>query len=522
MPDQYRVRDPDTDEVFANNTDTQIEDAVNRFARSASASFVDRGSDLLEEFTDYTLVDIDLKPVGADTYTRRFSGFVVEQDYDRSETAIDLLSHDHWLKRRKVDREFMDMDASDIVIEVVEDFTPLTVDPADVEFVDEPTGITERYKGVTPAEIVAGLTESSANEQFGATNDREFFLREFDAGQASVEFTPGRYLDTDWEDDNRSQINQVRVKYGEDGNEEVVVSDKAAQSDLGESIGSESGVILEKSKTFEGIPAGERSTARAKAEAILERGEPIAIGTIETFNVGELRPGEVVSVEDPDAGIDGEFRVADVQLNSTGTDTVLVAENREGVIDKLADLSEEQDRIEAREGELDPDESVEFLTSLFDVEVEWDVRMLQRAYLASQLILGSETGETPIREEVPADTTETIENGDTRSLGALELNGALELSGALETDATQRPFNPRGGVLGHEFPAAFETLRVDADTTDTVDSDTTETVGAVESNGSIELNGALELGETSTRPTNGGLLGDGFRTQTVVTDTTTS
>ena len=481
MPDQYRVRDPDTDEIYANNTSTQIEDAVNRFARSASASFVDRGSDLLEEFTDYTLVDIDLKPVGSDTWTRRFSGFVVEQDYDKSETAIDLLSHDHWLKRRKVDREFMDMDASDIVTEVVEDFTPLTVAPEDVQVADEPTGISERYKGVTPAEIIAGLTESSANEQFGATNDREFFLREFDAGDADIEFTPGRYLDTDWEDDNRSQINQVRVKYGEDGNEEVVVSDKAAQSDLGESIGSDSGVILEKSKTFEGIPAGERSTARAKAEAILERGEPIEIGTIETFNVGELRPGEVVSVVDPDAGIDGEFRVADVQLNSTGTDTVLVAENREGVIDKLADLSEEQDRIEAREGELDPDESVEFLTSLFDVEVEWDVRLLERTFLDRQLILGSER---------------------------------------LDSAGTPQ-FNPRGGALGFEFLTAFATLAVAADTTETIEADTTTTTGAVELDGSIELDGALELGESNERPTDGGFLGDGFETQTELANTAT-
>ncbi|MGM7319841.1 hypothetical protein, partial [Idiomarina sp. ST10R2A5] len=82
------------------------------------------------------------------------------------------------------------------------------------------------------------------NEQFGATNDREFFLREFSAGEGPADFGPGRYLSTEWEDDNRSQINQVRVKYGANGNEEVVVSDKAAQAALGESIGSDSGVIL--------------------------------------------------------------------------------------------------------------------------------------------------------------------------------------------------------------------------------------------------------------------------------------
>lgn len=483
MPDQYRVRDPDTDEVYANNTQVSIEDAVNRFARTASASFVDRGSDLLEEFADYVLVDIDIKPVGSETWDRRFAGFVAEQDYDKSETSIDLLSHDHWLKRRKVDREFSNMDAEAIVIEVVEDFTPLTVDPADVDFVDEPTGITERYKGVTPAEIIAGLTESSANEQFGATNDREFFLREFDAGEGPFDFTPGRYLNTTWEDDNRSQINQVRVKYGADGNEEVVVSDKAAQADLGESIGPDSGVILEKSKTYEGIPAGERSTARAKAEAILERGEPIAIGTIETFNVGALRPGEIVQVTDPDAGVDAEFRVADVQLDSTGTDTVLLAENREGVIDKLADLSEEQDRIEAREGELDPDNSVEFLTSMFDFEVDWNVRLLERQYLDRQLILGSE-----------------------------------------RLDAAGDPqFDPRGGALGFTFPVrSSETTTVDAGTTETVVSGDTLETDQIQLNGEIALDGEVQLrDERQIRPTDGGLIGDGFKTQNELVDTST-
>ena len=480
MPDQYRVRDPDTDEIFANNTQTQIDDAVNRFARSATLDFIDRGSDLLEEFSDYRLVDVDVLPIGSDTWQRRFSGFVVEQDYDKSQTSVDLLSHDHWLKRRKVDREFVDMDATDIVIEVVEDFSPLSVDPADVEFVDEPTNVTERYKGVTPSEIIATLTEASANEQFGATNDLEFFLREFDAGEADLELTPGRYRSTEWEDDNRAQINQVRLKYGEDGNEEVVVSDKATQKELGESIGSEQGVILEESKTFEGIPAGEQSTARAKAEAILERGEPIAIGEIETFNVGQVRPGQVVFVEDPDAGISDDFRIADVQLDSTGLDTLLVAENREGVIDKLTALSDEQDRIEAREGDLDPDVSVEFLTQMFDFKVEWNTRLLERSFLDRQLILGSENKDA---------------NGDSL-------------------------FNPRGGALGNEFSVEFATETIEAGTTRTINTNQRLNTGNIELNGNIKLEGSIELGPEN-RPTDGGYLGDGFNNQTLLTETET-
>jgi len=475
VPDEYRVRDPDDDSIYANNTDVSIDDAVNRFARTASAEFVDRGSDLLDEFTDYVLVAVDLKPVGSSTWQRRFSGFVAEQDYDKSETSIDLLSHDHWLKRRKVDREFTNMDASAIVQEVVEDFTPLTVAPADIEFDDEPTGITERFKGVTPAEIIATLAESSANEQFGATNGREFFLRPFDAGKADIDLTPGRYLSTDWEDNNKTQVNQVRVKYGANGNNEVVVSDKAAQKSLGESIGSNSGVILEESKTFEGIPGTERETARAKAEAILERGEPIEIGEIETFNVGEIRPGQVVYVSDPDAGVEGDFRVADVQLNSTDTDTLLVAENREGILDSLKELSEEQDRIEAREGALDPDASTEFLSSMFDFTVNWEARILERFYLDSQLILGREN------------------DGN---------------------------FNPRGGALGFECrKGEYETLETTSGTTTTIQSGDTETTGAVELNGALELNGSLEIGETTDRPTDGGFIGDGFKSQTELVDT---
>jgi len=272
------------------------------------------------------------------------------------------------------------------------------------------------------------------------------------------------------------------VKYGANGNEEVVVSDKAAQADLGESIGSESGVILEQSKTYEGIPAGEQSTARAKAEAILERGEPIAIGTIETFNVGALRPGQVVFVDDPDAGESGEFRVADVQLNSTGTDTVLVAENREGVIDQLADLSEEQDRIEAREGQLDPDESTEFLTSMFDFEAAWDVRLLERQYLDRQLILGSE-----------------------------------------RRDAAGDPqFNPRGGALGFAFENQTSGTTVNSGETLTVASGETFTTAKIELNGEIALDGEIELTDSPIiRPTDGGLMGDGFKTQTELVDTST-
>jgi hypothetical protein len=277
-------------------------------------------------------------------------------------------------------------------------------------------------------------------------------------------------------------------------------------------------VILEQSKTFEGIPSTERETARAKAEAILERGEPIAIGEIETFNVGEIRPGQVVFVQDPDAGVEGDFRVADVQLNSTGTDTLLVAENREGVIDKLASLSEEQDRIEAREGALDPDASTEFLTSDFDFEIRWNARILERFYLDRQLILGSERGNAITR--IQSGETQTIQSGQSETFQSVELNGALELDGSAELEDTgERSFNPRGGALGFEFVQAFETLETTSGSTTTIQSGDTETTGAVELTGSIELNGALEIGETTDRPTDGGFIGDGFKSQTELVDT---
>lgn len=354
MATTWEARDPDTGEADPALLDANVTDAVNRFAREAQIEFHDPGTDKPDEYSDYTLVDLYARERRGESFERRWAGFVVEQKWESDTATIDLLSHDHWLKRRKVYRSYEDEDPIDLLEDLITTFTPLIWDADLVELVDPPGEITQTYKGETPSEIVGNIVDASDQEQFGATNDREFFVQERNPTEAPVTFTPGRYVSTDWDDDSRGETNQVTVRYGENGDQAVSVDDKGAQQALADEIGSDTPVVLEKSKTYEGIE--DAATARTKAESILRKGDPIQVGEIKTYGATGLTPGDVVTVVDPETGIDGEFRVAEIEYKWRDDETTtVVAENREGVEDVIAGLSEEVDRVEARPAATDPE-----------------------------------------------------------------------------------------------------------------------------------------------------------------------
>jgi hypothetical protein len=222
--------------------------------------------------------------------------------------------------------------------------------------------------------------------------------------------------------------------------------------------------------------------------------------------------------------------VADVQLDNTGLDTVLVAENREGVVDKLQTLSEEQDRIEAREGQLETT-TTEYLTLDFDFTVNWNVRLLERTFIDQALRLGQERPETGSDLILEGGETVTVADGETREQsGVTQARGStltVEQGGTLDTDAARdsETFDPIGGELGFEFPTRPNVLTVAGGETVTVVGGETrrqsEINQAQDSTLTVERGGTLETDVENgpTQTTKGGTLTDGFKSQTVLTDT---
>jgi hypothetical protein len=370
-----RVVDPVADPDLI---DARVVDAVNRFARQAELVFDDPDGSKIDAYPDYRLVDLYARNRGKSAFDRRFAGFVIDQKRDRSTTTVDLLSHDHWLKARKVYRSYQATAPIDILEDVITTFTPLVWDPAQVTLVDPPQDITRDYRGETVNAVIEDLLEASAREQYRVTNDRVFVVAERDPTPAPRDLTEPEYLSAEWDDDSRGEFNRVRVRYGQDGDQAVVVDDKAAQQDLADEIGSDDPVIIERQKTFEGIK--DEQTARTQAQSIIRRGEPIQVGEITTWDGVDLRPGQVLTVVDEDNSIDAEFRIASIEYSWRDDETVVtVAENSEGVEDVLAGLNEELDRVEARAGAISPT-TVEFVTLGLEAVVELALTVREKTY----------------------------------------------------------------------------------------------------------------------------------------------
>jgi len=154
---------------------------------------------------------------------------------------------------------------------------------------------------------------------------------------------------------------------------------------------------------------------------------------------------------------------------------------------------------------------------MFDFKVEWNARLLERSFVDDALILGSANKgiETQVIE---SGTVLTVDSGTVEDSTEIEVSGGLELNGSYEVGVPKPLFNPRGGALGFEFRSDFETESIGTDTTRTINTNQRLNTGNIELNGNIDLDGSVLFGPTP-RPTDGGLLGDGFNNQTELTNT---
>lgn len=320
-------------------------DAQNRFARKAEVTIWDPGKDKLDNYQDYEIIQLYRNG------TLDWGGFVVEQNWSDSESQIFALSHDFWLKKETVVETFDGVPVFDVLEQLITNHDNLIWDPSLVEVGDN-VRISQEYRGDSLNTVINDLSEASTQEEYGATNDRRFYFRRQESRPAAVDFERGRYVSTEWDDDSRREINRVTLYY-DGGAKSVTVDDRTKQQEVAEQVGADSPQIEE--GTVERPEITEQDVAERKAQVILSKQSPIQVGEIETWNVTDVEPGDVVQVTDPENDIDGEYVVAEINHDYAEA-TVTVAENTEGVNDILADLSEDVTRVDLKGANADADD----------------------------------------------------------------------------------------------------------------------------------------------------------------------
>jgi len=187
------------------------------------------------------------------------------------------------------------------------------------------------------------------------------------------------------------EINRVVIYYGQPGDNAgaVAVQDRGAQIELQRRYNAPRPVVIEVTKTYPEIT--NEDDARIRAAAILADRKVIRTGEIETWGAISVRPGDVCAVEVPDQGISGSYRVAQIEYSYPEDRTIVtLAENTEGVIDALVELSDEVSRIDARDADEDATlTEIVNLTEEIDIEMELAVYV---TYIAEGVFLFGDVG----------------------------------------------------------------------------------------------------------------------------------
>ncbi|PSG97504.1 hypothetical protein BRD56_05465 [Thermoplasmatales archaeon SW_10_69_26] len=323
------------------------------------------------------------------TAENRFGGFVRNPHEEAGVLRLDLLSHDTWLRKRDIFYTANQQGIEDTLQDLVTRFTPLVWNPNLVDVQNDRT-IDRSWKGERLVTVIEELATKSDGEEFGATDDREFFFRPREAQDSPVSFTPDRWDDYDIDGDAGREVTRVTIYYGQSGENAVTVQNRERQLELQERLGADRPVIQEKTKSFPEIETEE--AAEEKGHSILDRRDAIKVLELETWDAHGVRPGDVAPVVIPEKNVDDEFRVAEIVYRWIEDDTlVTLARNAEGVVDLLVELSEDLTRIDLRAGS---DEAT--ITEMLEFEVYQEnsvkVEVLERSIPDDQFQWGEHKG----------------------------------------------------------------------------------------------------------------------------------
>lgn len=382
--------------------DVEITDAFNRFARSATLTILDPDGTKASDYDNFEPVRVDVKPNNRDTFIKRLPGFAVNpRRTGPRELTVEVLSHDFWLRRRPVFRTVSGQNISTVLENLIKDLTPLTWSSQFVS-VKNDRQISREWKGQRLDEVINELASISADEQFGAQIVRDppnqlvwgpdpadwgdpdvgggvwgddalsdeivFFFEPAGGTPAPRDYTEGKYVDATFEEDGKQEVNRVTVYYGSGSNQaSVQVDDREAQKDLADKNGVADPVVIEATRTYEEIDNEE--AAERKARQLLAEGTTIQTGTLETWGGYDLEAGQVTRVVASKWGVDADFRIAENTHHRNGQTTLKLAENTEGVVDVLVNLSTEITRVDSRAA--DPTTTAtQFLDAEIPVEVD--------------------------------------------------------------------------------------------------------------------------------------------------------
>jgi len=273
-----------------------------------------------------------------------------------------------------------------ILHDLITTLTPLTwSDDAVTISKNSPTDRT--WKGQKLDEVIAELL---TDEEFGATDAGLFYVHQPNTSRSPRDFGEGEWSEADFDEDGKSEVNKITIYWGSGSTTGIVsVQNSSSQIALQQALGASVPVVIEDVCTYTEITS--EPEARVKAQSILDHCEVIQTGSLKTWGGFAIRPGDVCHVTVQDQQVDDDFRVAAIEYDMMGDTTITLAENSEGVVDVLVELSDKVSRIEAANADTDA-VLVEYITAKETIDIIETVNIFTRLVPATMFTLGKNRG----------------------------------------------------------------------------------------------------------------------------------
>lgn len=328
--------------------DATLVTTFNRFARRGIIVLMDLDGTAYLTYKKGYLITIQVHPEGDGIFHDIFGGFVMDVVRKTSTTELSVLSHDLWLKKRDVFRSYTNKKVSSILLDLITTYTPLIWNTGLVNVLND-VEVTRKWNGERLDEVINELSSISSKEEFGATNDMEFFFRPREIVACPQDFYDGDYIEAEFPQHQRQEINRATVYYGRGSSKKsVTVQSLDKQQELADEIGSAKPVVMEVTKHFPEITTEE--AAILKAQNYIGSSENPLMGKIRGWGTYDILPGQVTFVEAPDEDVAGNFRISSIEYQYlTGEMILSVIENYVGVLDSLVNMTEDIVRVDMRD-----------------------------------------------------------------------------------------------------------------------------------------------------------------------------
>jgi len=285
--------------------------------------------------------------VGSPSTIEEFTGFVVERrgiDEQGAEALeVEAYTFDQFLRRGTVSNDQSGNLISAALKDIIETDTPVEW-VADNVTVGDDHEVTRPLQGEKVENALLLLRNQSADEELGVNSDLEFFFRESEASSAPRDITDSDWFNYDIPERGKEAINEVTVFFDE-GSKSVTVDDGPDKLALQEQLGSNQPITLAEEVSRPDIT--DITDARQVGNQILETRNTLLTGTVTTYGLLDTDPGDTINIKITPRGIDGEFRIAEVDYRwRDGTTQLTIVEKRGDQDDLLVRLSDSVKRVE--------------------------------------------------------------------------------------------------------------------------------------------------------------------------------